>query len=82
VIIDLMGYLGMVLILYAYFLINKPNFNQSTLYSMLNFIGAFFIGVNCFYYSAFPSVVLNLAWMGIAIKALYKHRKWKWGLKP
>lgn len=75
---SIIGWFGMILILLAYFLLSikklKPN---SIIYNLLNFFGAAGIVVITFVTKAWPSVALNIAWMGIAIYAILKIMKTK-----
>jgi large-conductance mechanosensitive channel len=42
-------------------------------YQALNLLGAICLIVNTFYYGAFPSTVVNLVWIAIAIFAINRH---------
>jgi hypothetical protein len=68
-IVDLVGWIGAVFVLCAYLgIISKRLKTNSLVYLFLNLFGAAGILVNAFYYRAYPSAILNVAW---AIIALY-----------
>jgi hypothetical protein len=70
-IIDATGWLAMVLILWAYFLISRGKVDaKNLLYQLLNFIGAILFVINLSYMKAWPSVALNIIWALIALIAL------------
>ena len=45
---------------------------DSILYQTLNIIGAIMLITNSFYFGAYPSVGVNIAWVGIALMTLIK----------
>lgn len=71
--IDILGYTGMIMLLAAFGLIsmNKVTANNAS-YQWMNLIGGIFLMINTYYYGAFPSAVLNLVWLIIAFVYLYK----------
>ena len=74
--IDIIGWVGTLLVLIAYFLVtNKKIKPEGIAYNSLNLIGAFGIGANVFVNHAWPSVGLNLVWCTIAVVALAKNFK-------
>ena len=64
-IIEIIGWIGTVLVVLAYFLASserlKPSANS---YNLLNFFGAIFIGVNVFINQAWPALGLQIVWGG------------------
>lgn len=69
--IDVMGWTGTVLYLVAYTLISlKKVEGDSNLYQGLNILAGVLLITNTFYWRAFPSAALNLAWIGIAVFTL------------
>lgn len=70
---EIVGWLGTILILLAYFLVSfqKITANSST-YQFLNLFGAGFVVLNVFSHEAYPSVVLNSIWFCIALVGLIK----------
>ena len=69
--IDIIGWLAMILILTAYYLISAGKVTgKNVSYQVLNFAGAFLFIINLSYMKAWPSVALNIVWALIAIAAL------------
>ena len=66
----LLGWVGTLAYLLAYFLlsVNKINARQLS-YHTLNAIGAVGLTVNALYYADLPSMVVNLVWGLIAVTA-------------
>jgi hypothetical protein len=65
----------MVLILGAYALLSIDKISaQSTTYQYMNLVGAAGFIVNSGARGAYPSVALNVIWIGISVYALYKIR--------
>jgi len=70
---EIVGWVGMFLVLLAYFLITwKKVDRESKIYHSMNLIGAFFLGVNTTINGAYPSSFLNVIWILIAIYGLSK----------
>ena len=67
------GIVGAVTLLYAYAMISKGKFtNRSSAYHICNLAGAFLVGVNTLFMGAIGALMLNVAWMFIAIWHLKK----------
>jgi hypothetical protein len=74
--IDVGGWLGAALLLFAYFLVSAGKVRGSSVrYQALNIVGSLLLGVNAFYYGAMPSVGIDVAWIGIGVLALIHGRK-------
>lgn len=74
--IELCGWGGMLLILWAYYLISTGKTTASAhTYQWLNLTGAIALGVNVFYKQSWPAVGLEIIWAGIAIKTLLTTRR-------
>jgi len=72
------GWVGMILIIVAYFLIStKRVTGQSRLYQLLNLFGAIGIIWNTFVQQAWPAMTLNVVWAIIAVKTLLLIKKYK-----
>jgi len=72
-VIQITGMLGAALLLYAYAMISKGRLSNSSFsYHTYNFIGAFLVGINTAYMEAIGALILNVAWMFIAIWHLLK----------
>jgi hypothetical protein len=73
--IEILGWIGTILILLAYFLVsNKKVSGDSTVYQLMNLLGVIGVGVNVFHQRAWPAVALQVVWGIIAIFALIKNR--------
>jgi len=71
VLIDIMGWAGTVLYLVAYALISlKKVEGDSNLYQGINILAGVLLITNSFYWRAYPSAALNVAWIGIAVFTL------------
>lgn len=69
--IQAIGWVGMSLIVLAYFLIsNQYVGGNSAVYQFMNFFGALGVGVNVFYQKAWPALALQVVWALIAIVSL------------
>ncbi len=66
--IDVIGWLGAALLLAAYALVSARRLQGNAIsYQILNLVGGACLVVNTIYYGAFPSSVVNLVWIGIAV---------------
>ncbi len=78
-VIDITGWLGSVLILTAFALLNYHKVTaNSKLYQLLNIFGSICLIINTVFYHAFPSAFINVVWLIIAFIALtniYKAHK-------
>ena len=73
--IDLIGWLGCLAVLAAYFLNSSGRLHaRSSIYQGLNFGGAVFLIFNTYYYGAFPSMFVNVVWCFIAIYAVTRDK--------
>jgi hypothetical protein len=73
--IDIIGWIGAASLLLAYFLVSRKQVQGDSFnYQLLNLAGGGFLILNSFYYGAFPSVAVNLVWIGIAILTLRKRK--------
>lgn len=74
--VDVVGWAGVVVLLVAYALVSTRRIEgDSAIYQILNLGGAALLIVNSFYYGAFPSVVVNVVWIGIAVFALVRGKR-------
>lgn len=70
---DAIGWLGAALVLSAYFLVSTRRLNgDSTPFQWLNLVGGIGLLVNTLYYRAFPSSVVNLVWILIAVATILR----------
>lgn len=74
-IIDILGWIGAVCLLLAYFLVSRKKLAGDSLnYQLLNLVGGALLTTNSLYYGAFPSVAVNIVWIGIALLTLSNRR--------
>jgi hypothetical protein len=70
-VIDILGWAGVAVLLLAYGLVSARRLDGDALaYQGLNLLGSALLILNSFYYGAYPSVGVNLAWIAIAIFTL------------
>ncbi len=75
VLIDVSGWVGVAALLLAYVLVSMRKIEgDSVPYQLLNAVGSGLLIINSLYYGAYPSVGINVAWIGIAIYALIRTR--------
>ena len=73
--IDVAGWVGAAFLLLAYVLVStKRTEGDSIIYQLLNMVGGALLIINSLYYGAYPSVGVNVLWIGIAVYALGKRR--------
>ena len=65
---EVVGWVGAILVLFAYWLVTK--FGTSVLYHVLNLVGAAGLLVNALQHHAFPSTAVNVVWAVIAVWGL------------
>ena len=73
VIIDVLGWIASVLIVGAYFLNIRGRWSaQSKWYIICNLVGGAFFIINTAYHGAYPSALVNVVWVIIAMFSLLK----------
>lgn len=73
---EIIGWVGAVEVILAFLLNSIKKLSADSLaYLLLNLTGGLFLVVNTFYKSAYPSTVVNIIWVIIAIYALLKRGK-------
>jgi hypothetical protein len=71
--IDSTGWIGSVLVIAAYISVSYEKFRLSARgYQLLNACGSVCLIVNTVYYHAYPSAMVNIIWLMIALLALWK----------
>ena len=74
--IDVIGWVAAVLIVGAYYFNIKGKWQaHHKAYIFCNLIGGFFFILNTVYHKAYPSAMVNVVWVIIAIGAIIKGRK-------
>ncbi len=73
--IDVIGWIGAVSVLIAYLMVSIRKWaGDSPRYQGLNLLGGLCLIANTLYFGAYPSSLVNLVWVGIAILTLSKTR--------
>ena len=76
--VDVSGWAAALLILGSYSLLSFGKIQaRSPLYQWMNILGAVGFIINCTANGAWPSVALNVVWVGIAIYALRRNSRMK-----
>jgi len=77
-IIDILGWIGSVLVVGAYALNISGRLHATTkAYLWANLVGSAFLIVNTLTYGAIPSAMVNIIWVGIALWGMFKQEKGK-----
>ena len=71
-IFDILGWIGMILVLVAYGLLSTNKIENGKLYQMLNLIAAIFMAIGLFPTKAWFSFTLQVIWALIAVVAIIK----------
>lgn len=71
-IFDILGWIGMVLVLLAYALLSTNKVDNGKIYQFLNLIAAIFMAIGLLPKNAWFSFTLQVAWAIIAIVAIIK----------
>lgn len=71
-IFDILGWIGMILVLLAYGLLSLNKINTGKLYQILNLVAAIFMAIGLFPKNAWFSFALQVIWGIIAIIGLIK----------
>ena len=69
---DVVGWVGMVLVLSAYLLLSTGRIKNGYKYQMMNFLAGVCMAIGLFPKKAWFSFVLQIAWAGIAVGAMMK----------
>ena len=76
VFIEIIGWIGAVLVIGAYCLNMYGYWKSDSLpYVICNIIGAVFFIINTFVHKAYPSMIVNIVWVIIPVIALFKKKK-------
>jgi len=74
--VEIIGWIGAVLIIGAYYLnINGKIKSSSAWYIVSNLLGGIFFTINTLVHQAYPSMIVNIIWVFIAVAALFKKDK-------
>jgi hypothetical protein len=78
ILIEVLGWIASVLIVGSYALnITGKLAAQSKIYVIANIVGGLFFILNTYYHQAYPSMLVNIVWVIIAIVMLTKKDKQK-----
>lgn len=73
ILVDVVGWCAALMLLLAYGMVSTRKVTgESTLYQVLNLAGGAGLILNSGYHGAYPSVVVNVIWIGIAIVTLVR----------
>lgn len=74
-IFSLLGWIGSVLVLLAYWLNSAKHIEATGVaYQLMNLLGAALLGINVFHQNAWPSFTVNAIWGVIALYSLFKKK--------
>lgn len=71
---DVMGWIGMVLVLLAYILLSTGRIKNGMLYQLLNLFAGIFMAIGLFPKNAWFSFTLQVVWALVAIIAILKFK--------
>ena len=69
---DILGWIGMILVLLAYALLSTNKIENGKLYQSLNLIAAIFMAIGLFPSKAWFSFTLQIIWVLVALIAIIK----------
>jgi hypothetical protein len=70
---DIVGIIGVIIILVAYFLLSTDRMvANSFTYHIINFIGAWMILFSLYFHWNLSSVIIEVAWIAISLIGLYR----------
>lgn len=73
--INVVGWLGMLLLIGAYGLVTAGRVAGTGLpFQLMNLFGGFFLMLNSAYYGAWPSAGLNIVWVVVGVVGLVRAR--------
>lgn len=72
---DIIGWIGMILVLVAYILLSTNKIKNGLLYQFLNLIAAIFMAIGLFPKNAWFSFTLQVIWGIVAIISIIRLRK-------
>ena len=78
-IFDILGWIGMVLVLIAYMLLSTNKINNGLVYQSLNLLAGILMAIGLYPKNAWFSFTLQIIWSVVAIMAIIKIRKNKEG---
>lgn len=76
-IFDVLGWIGMILVLLAYLLLSTNKINNGIVYQTINFFAAVFMAIGLFPTEAWFSITLQVIWALIAVVSFIKIKREK-----
>lgn len=74
--IEILGWVGMLLIVSAFFLVSHGKVSpKSSQYQLMNIAGSLGIGINVFFDRSWPVLALQVVWILVALSALLGSRR-------
>jgi hypothetical protein len=71
VVIEVFGWFGGLTLIYAYAMVSLGKISaHSSLFQCLNLVGSVLLAANAAWHHAWPSVGVNLIWIGVGVFAL------------
>jgi len=74
-IFDVLGWIGMILVLLAYLLLSTNKIKNGVIYQILNFFAAVFMAIGLFPTKAWFSITLQVIWALIAVVSFIKIKR-------
>ena len=72
---DIIGWIGMVLVLIAYVLLSIKKIDNGILYQVLNLMAGIFMAIGLYPKNAWFSFTLQIVWAIVALIAIIKYKK-------
>lgn len=69
---DIMGWIGMILVLIAYILLSTNKIKNGMMYQILNLLAGIFMAIGLFPKNAWFSFTLQIVWSSIALISIFK----------
>ncbi len=78
ILIQIAGWMGMIMVVLAYYLISHEKINGSHKhYQILNLLGAIGIGISVYEQRAWPAFALQIVWGIITVASMVKNKESK-----
>ena len=75
---EVLGWMGGVILIVAYALVSFGKLlARSPVFHWLNCVGSLMLAVNSAWHSAWPSVCVNMIWIGVGVAALLRNRPFR-----
>ena len=75
-IFQIIGFIGMICVVYAYFLLQIDKIDQKSLkFQLINLIGAILLLISLCVHFNLGSFIIEIFWIGITLYGMYKNKK-------